>query len=180
MVLQPVYIDLETWYREKTYLSTQVALLGLFLVVLQQTNCDYSANNLRLSRSDIYANIGHHNLVELQQKNLHYTRGFTSKRVTNGGTHLRGLAPGLHSTEETSQRCRGMGDTASNLTDQEIEVQTSRAASSLVMLLSAGPNKHKKKIRQRLSKRQQPLSLPSEKYQSNQTKTSTYKNGQCI
>ena len=39
-----------------------------------------------------------------QQSNLHYTRRITPKRVTNGGAHLRGLAPGLYSSEETSQR----------------------------------------------------------------------------
>ena len=29
------------------------------------------------------------------KSNLHYTRGITPKRVTSGGAHLRGLAPGL-------------------------------------------------------------------------------------
>ena len=43
--------------------------------------------------------------------NLHYTRWNTPKRVTSGGAHLRGLAPGLHSSEETSQRWRAVGDT---------------------------------------------------------------------
>ena len=46
-----------------------------------------------------------------QKSNLHYTRGITPKRVTSGGTHLRGLAPGRHSSEETSQRWRAVGDT---------------------------------------------------------------------
>ena len=32
--------------------------------------------------------------------NLHYTSGITWKRVTSGGAHLRGLAPGQHSSEE--------------------------------------------------------------------------------
>ena len=45
------------------------------------------------------------------ESNLHYTRGITPKRVTSGGAHLRGLAPGLHSSEETSQRWRAVGDT---------------------------------------------------------------------
>ena len=35
---------------------------------------------------------------------LHYTRGIMLKRVTSGGAHLRGLALGEHSFEETSQR----------------------------------------------------------------------------
>ena len=34
--------------------------------------------------------------------NLHYTRGIMPKRVTSGGAQLRGLAPGQHSSEETS------------------------------------------------------------------------------
>ena len=45
------------------------------------------------------------------KSNLHYTRRNTPKRVTSCGTHLRGLAPGLHSSEETSQRWRVVGDT---------------------------------------------------------------------
>ena len=35
------------------------------------------------------------------KSNLHYTRRVTPKHVTSGGAHLRGLAPGLHSSEET-------------------------------------------------------------------------------
>ena len=45
-----------------------------------------------------------------QKSNLNYIRGITPKRVTSGGAHLRGLAPGLHSSEETSQRWRAVGD----------------------------------------------------------------------
>ena len=45
------------------------------------------------------------------KSNLHYTSGITPKRVTSGEAHLRGLAPGLHSSEETSQRWRAVGDT---------------------------------------------------------------------
>ena len=36
-------------------------------------------------------------------KNLHYTRGITSKGVTSGGVRFRGLTPGQHSSEDTSQ-----------------------------------------------------------------------------
>ena len=50
-------------------------------------------------------------LINQIKSNLHYTRGITPKRVTSGGAHLRGLAPGLHSSEETSQRWRTVGDT---------------------------------------------------------------------
>ena len=42
--------------------------------------------------------------AEVCQKNLHYTRGITPKHVTSGGIHLRDLASGQHSSEETSQR----------------------------------------------------------------------------
>ena len=47
------------------------------------------------------------------KSNLHYTRGITPKRVTSGGAHLRGCAPGLHSSERTSQRWQAVGDTVS-------------------------------------------------------------------
>ena len=43
-----------------------------------------------------------------ENSNLHYTRGITPKRVISD---LRGLAPGLHSTEKTSQRYRVVGNT---------------------------------------------------------------------
>ena len=46
------------------------------------------------------------------------------KRVTSGGTHLRGLAPVQHSSEEILQRLRAIGDTVSVLTDPEFEPQT--------------------------------------------------------
>ena len=39
--------------------------------------------------------------LELKNSNLLNTRGITPKRVTSGGVHLRGLAPGQHSSEET-------------------------------------------------------------------------------
>ena len=52
---------------------------------------------------------------------VHYTRGTTPKRVTSGGVHLCGLAPGLHSSKETSQRWRAIGHTEFVLTGPEIE-----------------------------------------------------------
>ena len=52
----------------------------------------------------------------------------TPKRVTSGGINLRGLAPGQHSSEETSQRWRDAGDTVSNLIGLVIESKTNRAA----------------------------------------------------
>ena len=47
------------------------------------------------------------------KSNLYYTRRITLKRVTSCGAHLRGLAPGQHSSEEMSQRWRVVGDTVS-------------------------------------------------------------------
>ena len=40
------------------------------------------------------------------KSNLHYTRDITPKRVTSSGIHLRGLGPGQHSSEETSEGWR--------------------------------------------------------------------------
>ena len=42
------------------------------------------------------------------------------------GNYLRGLAPGQHSSEETSQRWRAVGDVVSNLTDPGIKPRFSR------------------------------------------------------
>ena len=51
--------------------------------------------------------------VKIKKSNPHYTRRITPKRVTDCGAHLRGLAPGQHSSEETSHRWRVVGDTVS-------------------------------------------------------------------
>ena len=80
-----------------------------------------------------------------QKSNLHYTRRITSNRVTSGGVHLRGLAPGQHSSEETSQRWRVVGDTVScvDLTGPGIEPQTYRTDSvRLATELTAGSAKY--------------------------------------
>ena len=42
---------------------------------------------------------------------LHYTRDITPKRLTSGVAHLRGAVLGPHSSEQTSQRWRAVGDT---------------------------------------------------------------------
>ena len=57
-----------------------------------------------------------------KKKNLHYTRGITPMRVTNGEVHLCGLALdiGQHNSEKTSQRWRA------GLADPGIESKTSR------------------------------------------------------
>ena len=60
-----------------------------------------------------------------KKSNLHYTRGITPKRVTSGGIHLREFAPGLYSSEETSQQRRAIVDTEYDVNDSGIEPQTS-------------------------------------------------------
>ena len=67
--------------------------------------------------------------LERKKSNLHYTHGITLKLVTSGGAHLRGLAPGQYSSEETSQRWLAVGDSVSNLTGPRIEPQVSRTDS---------------------------------------------------
>ena len=44
-------------------------------------------------------------------------------RGTSGGAHLRGLAPGQHSSEETSQLWQVVGHAVSDLICQGIEPQ---------------------------------------------------------
>ena len=50
-------------------------------------------------------------MKQKSKSNFHYTRGITPKRVMSYGANLRGLAPGLHSSKETLQRWRAVGDT---------------------------------------------------------------------
>ena len=47
------------------------------------------------------------------------------KRVTSGGVHLGGLAPGLHSSEERSQRRLTVGDIVTDLTEPGIKPMSS-------------------------------------------------------
>ena len=56
-----------------------------------------------------------------KNSNLCYIRGITPKRVTSDQVHLRGLASGQQSHEETSQWWRIVDDTASDLTGAGIE-----------------------------------------------------------
>ena len=57
----------------------------------------------------------------VNKSKLDYARGITPKSVTSGGAHLRCLAPGQHSSEETSQRRRAVGDTLPDLIGPGIE-----------------------------------------------------------
>ena len=59
-------------------------------------------------------------------QNRHYNRSITPYRVTSGRIHLRGLAPGKHSAEETWRRRRAVADTASDLTSRKSTSRFSR------------------------------------------------------
>ena len=59
----------------------------------------------------------------VQKSNFNYTRVNTPMRVA--GPHLRGLAPGQHTSAETSQRRRAIDDTASDLIGPRFEPQSS-------------------------------------------------------
>ena len=66
-----------------------------------------------------------YHLSKSKKSNLHYTRHVTPKRVTSCWAHLRGLAPGQHSSKEASMvasRWRQCVD----LTGPGIQPQTSR------------------------------------------------------
>ena len=43
------------------------------------------------------------------------------RSITSGEAHLRGLAPGQHNSEEPSKLWRAVGDSMSDLTDQEFK-----------------------------------------------------------
>ena len=90
----------------------------LFLLMHRLINCVGNATRVCISL--------------LNKSNLHYACSrITPKRVTNGGAHLRGLAPGQHSSEETSQRWRAVGGTLSALTSPEINPMTFRVDSDV-------------------------------------------------
>ena len=52
------------------------------------------------------------------------------KRVSSVEAHIRGLAPQLHISKETSQRWRVVANTVSDLTGPTIELQTPRTDSN--------------------------------------------------
>ena len=49
-----------------------------------------------------------------------------SKHVTSDGARILGIASGQHSSEETSQRLRAVGDTVADLTVPVVQPQISR------------------------------------------------------
>ena len=63
--------------------------------------------------------------------NFHYTRRVMPKRETSGRPHLRGLKPRQHSSEETVQQGRAVGDTVPDLTVSPIKPQTSHTVNDV-------------------------------------------------
>ena len=84
-----------------TYSYLNAGILGFQLIIFADRTADNPLND---------------QIIEVDELILHYTRGITPKYVTTGGAHFRGLAPGLHSSEETSRRWRAVADTMSGST----------------------------------------------------------------
>ena len=62
-------------------------------------------------------NFGGSKKIKNEKPRLLHTRSISSKSATGGEAHIRGLTPGQHSSEETSQRWRAVGNnTVSALT----------------------------------------------------------------
>ena len=78
----------------------------------------------RRARAHFAVFLHYSSVFKIKNLTLCYIRSITPKRVTSGGVHLSGLAPGQHSSEETSQRWRAGDDNVSCLTGQGIKPQT--------------------------------------------------------
>ena len=63
-----------------------------------------------LNKRKLTQNITRKNPLIKKKSNLHCTCGITPKRATSGEAHLRALAAGQQSFEETSQRWRAGGN----------------------------------------------------------------------
>ena len=67
------------------------------------------------------------------------TRRISTKRETSGGVHLCSIAPGQHSSEKTTLRCRAVGDAVSGLLDRpRIKPKTCRVDSEQPLHRQAG------------------------------------------
>ena len=101
-----------------TYLSgNALSLTTLILAIINSINFRCLFVNKAIQMTTVY-----HKKIS----NLYDTRSITLKRVTSGGAHLCGLTPGQHSSEETSQRWRTVGDTVTDFGNSN-EIMTSRA-----------------------------------------------------
>ena len=78
-------------------------------------------------------------LNQNQKRNLQYSRGIAPMCVTRGEAHLLDLETGQHSSEETTQRWRAVGDTVPNMTGPAIKLRTSRTDSHVFNHYANGP-----------------------------------------
>ena len=101
-IVTALYWISQNWYAKNLIISD--SLSSLKAISCHENDCRHFSN---------------------QKSNLHYTRRITPKRVTSCGAHLRGLAPGQHSSEETSQRWRVVGDF--NTSNPELLVVVTRS-----------------------------------------------------
>ena len=79
------------------------------------------------------------NIVKAKNISSIYSR-YYAEACNKWRANLRDLASGQDSSEETSQRWRAAGDTAFDLTDLRIELQTSLIVSSERVRQQAGTN----------------------------------------
>ena len=100
-IVVPIYSNIDFFGALRLFKTT-----CFDLAALRFTQVNYGVNTLKVQ----CIGSGLHITIKIKS-NLHYTRRITPKRVTSCGAHLRGLAPGLHSSEEASQRWRVVGDT---------------------------------------------------------------------
>ena len=77
---------------------------------------DQNTHRVYLKQVGVYS-VKHKKKARMKKSNLRCFSGITPRRVTSGGVHLRGLAPGQHSSDETAQGWRVVGDAVSDLTD---------------------------------------------------------------
>ena len=106
-----------------TYLSVRAIQNTGGLLVLMQENVFVEMVSSAI-RVNIIHSTGH------KSNHIFYTTAITPKGVTSGRAHFCGFAHGQHSSEETSQGWRAVGDTVFNLTGHE--PRTSRAESNVV------------------------------------------------
>ena len=85
-------------------------------------------------------------------QNLHYTRRIMPKRVTSCGAHLRGLAPGQHSSEETSQRWHCVDLTGPGIKPRTSRTDSVRLATELTAGLDSALLLYSRKFRQKNNK----------------------------
>ena len=114
---------------------SQMELFTLDIIIFVPTQIFFKVLTLIFDSNFLKIYQRHYQFIKdilSNKSNLHRARGITSKRVTRGWAHVRGLAPGQNIFEETSQRWRAVDDPVSDLTDPVFEPQTSRADSNVL------------------------------------------------